>query len=78
MRDRPMAHLFRGTFEQTFVPHAAAYAACIGHMGDQCQERVKVREAKLRSFCRKEGACLTQGLPQHFFNCSEKPVGPGF
>lgn len=27
----PQSHLFRGTFEQNYIPHALAYAACIGH-----------------------------------------------
>jgi hypothetical protein len=31
-----MAHLFRGTFEQTYIPHAAAYAACIGEIKSHC------------------------------------------
>ena len=26
----PMGHLFEGTVEQSFIPHAMAYAACIG------------------------------------------------
>lgn len=25
-----MSHLFRGVVEQTYIPHALAYAACIG------------------------------------------------
>ena len=26
----PMGHLFEGTVEQSYIPHAMAYAACIG------------------------------------------------
>ena len=26
----PWAHLFSGNYEQNFIPHAIAYAACIG------------------------------------------------
>ena len=26
----PMAHLFDGTVEQSYIPHAMAYSACIG------------------------------------------------
>lgn len=26
----PWAHLFTGTYEQNYIPHAMAYAACIG------------------------------------------------
>lgn len=26
----PMSHLFEGTVEQSYIPHAMAYAACIG------------------------------------------------
>ncbi|XP_076359342.1 alkaline phosphatase-like [Tachypleus tridentatus] len=32
----PMSHLFRGVFEQTYIPHAMAYAACIGPNKDTC------------------------------------------
>ncbi|KAF8786122.1 Alkaline phosphatase like protein [Argiope bruennichi] len=35
----PMAHLFRGVLEQTYVPHAMAYAACIGPQRDDCERR---------------------------------------
>ncbi|XP_054710229.1 alkaline phosphatase-like [Uloborus diversus] len=35
----PMAHLFRGVFEQTYVPHALAFAACIGPTRDGCDRR---------------------------------------
>ncbi|GFT20924.1 alkaline phosphatase, tissue-nonspecific isozyme [Nephila pilipes] len=35
----PMAHLFRGVQEQTYVPHAMAYAACIGPQRDDCERR---------------------------------------
>lgn len=37
----PMAHLFRGVLEQTYIPHAMAYAACIGHYRDDCERRRK-------------------------------------
>lgn len=26
----PWAHIFTGTYEQNYIPHAMAYAACIG------------------------------------------------
>lgn len=32
----PWAHLFTGTFEQHYIPHAMAYAACIGHGKTAC------------------------------------------
>ncbi|KAF8763598.1 Alkaline phosphatase like protein [Argiope bruennichi] len=35
----PMAHLFRGVFEQTYVPHALAFASCIGPQRDDCERR---------------------------------------
>ncbi|XP_054710256.1 alkaline phosphatase, tissue-nonspecific isozyme-like [Uloborus diversus] len=35
----PMAHLFRGVFEQTYVPHALAFAACIGPTRGDCDRR---------------------------------------
>lgn len=35
----PMAHLFRGVLEQTYIPHAMAYAACIGQYRSDCERR---------------------------------------
>lgn len=32
----PMAHLFHGVKEQNYIPHAMAYAACIGQNTDHC------------------------------------------
>ncbi|XP_014669390.1 PREDICTED: alkaline phosphatase-like [Priapulus caudatus] len=32
----PMAHLFRGNFEQTFIAHAMAYAMCVGSNKQHC------------------------------------------
>ncbi|XP_023229074.1 alkaline phosphatase, tissue-nonspecific isozyme-like [Centruroides sculpturatus] len=37
----PMSHLFRGVFEQTYIPHAMAYAACIGPEKDNCHTRME-------------------------------------
>lgn len=34
----PYSHLFRGTFEQNYIPHALAYAACIGHGKTACDK----------------------------------------
>lgn len=34
----PYSHLFRGTFEQNYIPHALAYAACIGKGKKACDE----------------------------------------
>lgn len=36
----PWAHLFTGVHDQTFIPHAMAYAACIGQFsGEKCHTR---------------------------------------
>lgn len=32
----PMAHLFTGVYDQHYVAHAMAYAACIGRNKDHC------------------------------------------
>ncbi|XP_051778692.1 alkaline phosphatase, tissue-nonspecific isozyme [Erpetoichthys calabaricus] len=32
----PMAHLFHGVHEQNYIPHALAYAACIGENKNHC------------------------------------------
>ncbi|XP_014678002.1 PREDICTED: alkaline phosphatase, tissue-nonspecific isozyme-like [Priapulus caudatus] len=36
----PMAHLFRGNFEQTYVAHAMAYAMCVGSNKQHCDRPV--------------------------------------
>ncbi|KAG8233057.1 hypothetical protein J437_LFUL018478 [Ladona fulva] len=35
----PGSSLFRGSLDQTFLPHAIAYAACIGEHKDRCKKR---------------------------------------
>ncbi len=37
----PMSHLFEGTVEQSFIPHAMAYSACIGPLygNDRCRHQ---------------------------------------
>lgn len=37
----PMAHAFRGVIDQTYIPHAIAYAACVGSQKDRCSEPQK-------------------------------------
>jgi hypothetical protein len=37
----PMAHAFRGVIDQTFIPHAIAYSACVGAQKDRCSEPQK-------------------------------------
>lgn len=37
----PMAHAFRGVIDQTFIPHAIAYSACVGAQKDRCGEPQK-------------------------------------
>ncbi|KAK7500574.1 hypothetical protein BaRGS_00008149, partial [Batillaria attramentaria] len=34
----PMAHLFHGVQEQSYIAHAMGYAACIGPNQDHCHE----------------------------------------
>lgn len=34
----PMAHLFHGVHEQNYIPHALAYAACVGSNKEHCAE----------------------------------------
>ncbi|XP_067130186.1 alkaline phosphatase-like [Centruroides vittatus] len=47
----PMSHLFRGVFEQTYIPHAMAYAACIGPEKDNCQFRMESHTKRIEA-CR--------------------------
>ncbi|XP_010183946.1 PREDICTED: alkaline phosphatase, tissue-nonspecific isozyme [Mesitornis unicolor] len=37
----PMAHLFHGVHEQNYIPHAMAYAACIGSNRAHCSAAVR-------------------------------------
>lgn len=32
----PMAHLFQGVYEQSYIAHAMAYAACVGANQQHC------------------------------------------
>ena len=32
----PQAHLFRGIYQQNYIPHLLAYAACIGEGAHMC------------------------------------------
>lgn len=34
----PYSHLFRGTYEQSYIPNALAYAACIGNGLKACDD----------------------------------------
>ncbi|KAJ0183231.1 hypothetical protein K1T71_001207 [Dendrolimus kikuchii] len=41
----PMATiLFAGVVEQSYIPHAIAYAACIAHQSRRCQEKVNITQ----------------------------------
>ncbi|XP_066996071.2 alkaline phosphatase, tissue-nonspecific isozyme [Anabrus simplex] len=41
----PLArHLFSGTFDQSYVPHAVAYIACLGEHASRCQTNDTVQE----------------------------------
>lgn len=35
----PWAHLFTGTYEQNYIPHAMAYAACVGSGRTACGDQ---------------------------------------
>lgn len=32
--------LFAGVVEQSYIPHAIAYAACLAHQSRRCQEKI--------------------------------------
>ncbi|TRY92227.1 hypothetical protein DNTS_023801 [Danionella cerebrum] len=40
----PMAHLFQGVYEQNYIAHAMAYAACIGQNQQHCAVTAKPEE----------------------------------
>ena len=35
----PQAHLFRGIYQQNYIPHVLAYAACIGDGAQFCEDQ---------------------------------------
>jgi len=37
----PFAHLLTGVNDQTFIPHAIAYAACMGNGDTYCEDVAK-------------------------------------
>lgn len=39
----PHDHLFTGVHEQSYLPHAIAYAACVGSGPSFCRERVTIK-----------------------------------
>jgi Alkaline phosphatase len=41
--------LFAGTFDQTYVPHAIAYAMCLFNYKDRCQSQAYVKRVKGQS-----------------------------
>ena len=47
----PMSFLFTGTVEQNYIPHAMAYAACIGlnYNDDNCARERGSREVQYNS-----------------------------
>jgi hypothetical protein len=49
----PMGHLFEGTVEQSYIPHAMAYAACIGPIygkDKNCFKERGVHSISLKNF----------------------------
>uniref|UniRef100_A0AAQ4P3R4 Alkaline phosphatase n=1 Tax=Gasterosteus aculeatus aculeatus TaxID=481459 RepID=A0AAQ4P3R4_GASAC len=51
----PMAHLLHGVYEQNYIPHAMAYASCIGENREHCSGR----SAALRPVLSSAAALLT-------------------
>lgn len=43
----PMAHMFTGVHEQTFIAHGMAYAACIGSRTQHCADRKQNNPASI-------------------------------
>ncbi|CAH2318530.1 alkaline phosphatase, tissue-nonspecific isozyme [Pelobates cultripes] len=46
----PMAHLFHGVCEQSYIPYVMAYAACIGENKAHCSQRAYHSDSALLSF----------------------------
>ncbi len=52
----PMGHLFEGTVEQSYIPHAMAYAACIGPIYGKDENCLKQRGINMNS----SSYCITR------------------
>jgi hypothetical protein len=52
----PMGHLFEGTVEQSYIPHAMAYAACIGPIYGKDENCLKQRGIHMNS----SSYCITR------------------
>lgn len=37
--------LFAGVVEQSYIPHAIAYAACLAHQTRRCQEKINFTQS---------------------------------
>jgi hypothetical protein len=46
----PMAHLFTGVQEQSYIAHAMAYAACVGRNKEHCTDDVSSTGARARTY----------------------------
>ena len=60
----PMGHLFEGTVEQSFIPHAMAYAACIGPIYSSDQNCFKNRGLNIDV---NSSSCMTRVDIIYFF-----------
>ena len=40
----PMAHLFTGVHDQSYVAHVLSYASCVGENKEHCEEEEKEKE----------------------------------
>uniref|UniRef100_A0A671L0G8 Alkaline phosphatase n=1 Tax=Sinocyclocheilus anshuiensis TaxID=1608454 RepID=A0A671L0G8_9TELE len=45
----PMAHLFQGVYEQNYIPHAMAFAACVGTNQEHCAATTEPDEISFTS-----------------------------
>ncbi|KAK7080789.1 hypothetical protein SK128_027420 [Halocaridina rubra] len=61
----PGSYLFSGTIEQTYIPHAIAYAACIGDDNSHCEKPPR------------DDACAF-GPPSSSSDSASSETGPGF
>ncbi len=72
----PMGHLFEGTVEQSYIPHAMAYAACIGPIYGNNEGCLKERGANVSSSSSLSSAGLQKSYSVIFFLWFYKIIYP--
>lgn len=58
----PLANLFSGTIDQTYIPHAISYIACLGSFRDRCGCLYFSCETEILNTTCSDGECETNDI----------------